>query len=183
MKDNKKLILLGFILFFIIIYGLCVIRINSKYPPATENIRTLNQTFEYQNIHMTITHFKFMNEDETATYYEAEIKNYGSCLGIHAEILLENTSDTTQTIDLTPLIFESGAWKNAVHYAAFIKLNAENEKMSLHPTLSPRETLSLILPSFVSGIHMRNKQWSAFPNRDIYLTFSLYPEKLMVKLQ
>lgn len=54
--------------------------------------------------------------------------------------------------------------------------------MSFNPILQPGENIQLKLPTFVAPIHMRESQWDGFLERDIYLTFSLYPEKLMAKL-
>ncbi len=164
------------------VYGICVIRVNSKYPQTKVEIVGLNQCIEYQGADVLITDGYVMNETDINRYFSWEKEHYGGCIGIVADVLIENNSFTEKKVDLTALIFESGGWKNAIHYMAFTKLNEDNEKMSFNPILQPGENIQLKLPTFVAPIHMRESQWDGFLERDIYLTFSLYPEKLMAEL-
>lgn len=181
MKKRKSLIKMLLII-FLIVYGICVIQVNMKYPQTKIRIVEPKQCIEYQGATVSIENFYIMNKAEIDKYFSWERDNYGNCIGIVSEISIKNNSAAEKKVDLTALIFESGGWKNALHYMAFTKLNEGNENMSLNPVLQPGENIKLKLPTFVAPIHMRESQWDDFLTRDVYLTFSLYPEKCMVKL-
>lgn len=161
---------------------ICIVKINVEFPATKEKIVGLNEKIIYDGVDIAVISAEIMDEEEKKLFFSEEIKNYGECEGIIAEINLENNSAEAQEVNLSALIFESGAWKNAIHYMAFAKLNKKNEKISLNPWLEPGEGMQLKLLTFAAPIHMREKQWIRFLDRDIYLTFSLYPEKIMVKL-
>lgn len=178
----KKCLIKIIPIILLVVYGMCVIRINRKYPQTKVEIVGLDQCIQYQGVDVLITDNYVMNETDINQYFSWEKEHYGGCIGIVADVLIENNSSTEKKVDLTALIFESGGWKNAIHYMAFTKLNEGNEKMSFNPILQPGENIQLKLPTFAAPIHMRESQWDAFLERDIYLTFSLYPEKLMALL-
>ncbi|WP_418746904.1 hypothetical protein [Frisingicoccus sp.] len=180
MKKRKSLIKM-LIIIFLIVYGICVIQVNMKYPQTKIRIVEPKQCIEYQGTTVSIENFYIMNKADINQYFSWERDNYGDCIGIMSEISIKNDSATEKKVDLTSLIFESGGWKNAIHYMAFTKLN-EGKNMSLNPVLHPGETIKLKLPTFAAPIHMRKSQWKNFLMRDVYLTFSLYPEKCMAKL-
>ena len=182
MKNKKRNFFIAVMIVVVVLYGVCVINVNKKYPETKEKILLLNQSFEYQNVEISVTDFWIMSEEDQQEYYGSEINHYGDCVGLNVRIIIENNTNREQKVDITPLIFESGAWKNSIHYLAFTKLNAGNEKMSFNPRLGPGERMELILSTFVAPIHMREKQWMDFLEREMYLVCSLYPEKVMVKL-
>ena len=182
MKNKKRNFFIAVMIVVVVLYGVCVINVNKKYPETKEKILLLNQSFEYQNVEISVTDFWIMSEEDKQEYYGPEINHYGDCVGLNVRIIIENNTNREQKVDITPLIFESGAWKNAIHYLAFTKLNAGNEKMSFNPRLGPGERMELILSTFAAPIHMREKQWMDFLEREMYLVCSLYPEKVMVKL-
>ena len=164
------------------VYIMCVINVNRKYPQTEVRVVDMNKPIEYQGLEISVTDTHIMEDTDIDKYFSGEKEHYGGCIGIVADILIENSSSDEKKIDLTSLIFESGAWKNAIHYVAFSKINAENKKMSLNPVLQSGERIELRLPTFVVPVHMRQSQWEDFLKRNVYLTFSLYPEKLMVRL-
>ena len=182
MKSLKKRLAIIIAVLLFAVYTMCVINVNRKYPQTEVKVLGVNETIGYQGTEISVTDAHIMEDTDIDKYFSWEKEHYGGCIGIVADVLIENISSDEKKVDMTSLIFESGGWKNAIHYVAFSKINADNEKLSLSPVLQPGERIELKLPTFVSPVHMRESQWENFMKRNVYLTFSLYPEKLMVLL-
>ena len=90
----------------LVVYGICVIRVNSKYPQTKVGIVGLNKCIEYQGADILITDSYIMDETDINRYFSWEKENYGGCIGIVADVLIENNSFTEKKVDLTALIFE-----------------------------------------------------------------------------
>ena len=93
MKKRKSLIKM-LIIIFLIVYGICVIQVNMKYPQTKIRIVEPKQCIEYQGTTVSIENFYIMNKADIDQYFSWERDNYGDCIGIMSEISIKNDSAT-----------------------------------------------------------------------------------------
>ena len=62
MKNKKRNFFIAVMIVVVVLYGVCVINVNKKYPETKEEILLLNQSFEYQNVEISVTDFWIMSE-------------------------------------------------------------------------------------------------------------------------
>ena len=61
MKNKKRNFFIAVMIVVVVLYGVCVINVNKKYPETKEKILLLNQSFEYQNVEISVTDFWIMS--------------------------------------------------------------------------------------------------------------------------
>lgn len=188
---RRKIIIASIILIIILVVGvLCgisIYKVNTQYPDTIKISYQKGDTVQYNKTQFTVTKKEILNEEEL----EALAKNIseydtkdGLILGEHDAkcLLLTVTISTTNEMDKIqiPITLESGAWSNDFEYRTFLLLNGKNA--TLNPELKSGEVVDLKLPFFLYKNHFKKNQWENIDVQEFSLVFSLYPEKISLKV-
>ncbi len=183
-QRNKSYIILGLVL---ILVSVCFMRfryINNKYPEAPLEKFTLNETFDYEGVQLSVEESKLVNDDELKTISISEKDPFidEEKKAIFVKVNFKNNSDETKTIKAHSFEVESLSWHNGLSLELFKEVNKENDASPV-VELKPGEEKELILPYTMIERHFDKKTWSALKDRTFYLTLELYPVKRCVELK
>jgi len=182
-QRSKSYIILGLVL---ILVGVCFMRfryINNKYPEAPLEKFTLNETFDYEGVQLSVEESKLVNDDELKTINtSAEDPFIGEeKKAIFIKVKFKNNSEETKTIEAYNFEAESVSWHNGLSLELFKEVNKEDDASPV-VELKPGEEKVLILPYSMIERHFDEKTWKTLKNRKFYLTLELYPVKRCVEL-
>lgn len=153
-------------------------QLNRQYPPPEIETYAHLQPVKYNDIELVLNHSAFLQEEEIKTVLIEELEEGFTPKMIVLDVTVTNTAETEQTMDFTPFILESGAWKNAVHMMAFLRLNdGAKTAPTMTPILQPGESLTLRLPFLMMPSQFSERKWDAVEERSYELVLSLYPKK------
>lgn len=169
MKLNKK-IKYGTIIaivFFLIVFAYKVYAINKKYQQPRIVKYDINEQFTLDNCTYTVTDYRMDDVDSTRKM-------------VYVGLTIKNTSTTVQTIELSKFSIESYGVNNDINMESFSECN---DNKYLYFDIQPGEEETYTLPYNLPRIMMKKRIWNELHTRDLYLIFSLVPEKVMVILQ
>ena len=182
-QKSKNYIIIGLVL---ILVSVCFMRfryINNKYPEAPLEKFTLNETFDYEGVQLSVEESKLVNDDELKTISTSEEDPFADeeKKAIFVKVNFKNNSYETKTIEAYSFEAESVSWHNGLSLELFKKVNKE-EDASPVVELEPGEEKALILPYSMIERHFDEKTWKTLKDRRFYLTLELYPVKRCVEL-
>lgn len=164
----------------VVLIGLSCFRLtalNTRYPPPEIRCYATGQAAPYEPFTLMVNNAAFMDEARTQEIFQDELLDDQNLRCIVVDLTVQNKGTETGHIEISSFILESGAWKNGIHYTAFLQLNEDQPQASLLLTLEPGESRTLRLPYTMIESHFRPVQWKTVEHRTYSLTYSLYPVK------
>ncbi len=182
-QRSKNYIILGLVL---ILVGVCFMRfryINNKYPEAPLEKFTLNETFDYEGVQLSVEESRLVNDDELKIVYASIEDPFPDeeKKAIFVKVNFKNNSEETKTIEAYEFDAESVSWHNGLNLELFEEVNKEDDASPV-VELKPGEEKELILPYSMIERHFDEETWKALKNRKFYLTLEMYPVKRCVEL-
>lgn len=182
-QRSKNYIIIGLALILVIVCFMRFRYINNKYPEAPLEKFTLNETFDYEGVQLSVEESKLVNDDELKTISTSEEDPFADQekKAIFVKVKFKNNSKETKTIEAYNFEVESLSWHNGLSLELFKEVNKEDDASPV-VELKPGEEKALILPYSMIEKHFDKKTWKALKNRKFYLTLELYPVKRCVEL-
>lgn len=158
--------------------GFRYVQLNRRYPPPITETYTMSQPVSYNSFQITVERSAFLADDQIQTVLAEEVEEGYEPKIIVLDVTITNKADTEHTLDLTPFVLQSGAWKNGIHMLAFLRLNDTSaNQATLNPSLKPGESRSLRLPFSMLSSNFAPQKWDSVEQREYSLVLSLYPIK------
>lgn len=188
MKKVKIIIASVMVLFLAAGFVFRVVQVNMRYPAAQELRANQSESIDFNGIAYQVTDFRFMTDEELATYQDnmlnpnraasgGEAKEYKCAL---VEVKAHNTTQEEREARLTYFCLQSGTWRNGIDLMTLMNYA---EKGSLYYQLAPGESVTQVLAfSFSSQQFKNDRLWQDVENRSYELVLSLYPVKRVIEL-
>lgn len=95
-----------------------------------------------------------------------------------AELTIKKVKDDNTILDLTSIWFESGAWGNQFDMDLFMHLNPKLDGLWLE--MQQGDIAKVTFPITMLDIQFSEKSWKNIDNREFYIVFQFYPEKIQL---
>lgn len=186
MKNKKAKIIIStaLVISLIIAYSFMYSNINSLYPQNEKVIYNQNEIFEIQGANARIISSKFINKDEIlndkvlteALNSNSDYMNEDDFYLALIDMELENVTNNPVTVDLTAFHLESGSFSLQGYYPLMLYYN----EYGMYVELKNQETKKLKFVVPISPSQFNNQYSNSILNKEYFLVYSLYPQKLMV---
>ena len=184
-KILPVIILIPCVLMFCFFY----LRVNKQYPNPAIEICPFGKETEYNGFTLKVNSFNMLSIPEFLEKYpnfqkQLESLNYFEP-GTQANVMLismniSNTADMEKHIELYDFTAESLDWFNGADMELFNLLNGND--ISLQPTLSPNQKISVIMPYYMYNFQFSQDVWEDIGNRSFHLVYQLYPVKKEIRV-
>lgn len=189
MMKLKRILPAVIMVFCILLFGFFYYRVNEQYPnPNVEN-HSIGDEIQYREFILQVNHFEklpmadllkknpdFQERLTALDYISPDTQVYVMLVSLD----IQNNGGVEKYIELYDFTAESLDWFNGVDMELFNLLNKEN--ISLQPTLTPEEKISVILPYYIYDFQFTKNDWKEIDNRAFDLVYQLYPVKKSIRV-
>lgn len=174
----------------ILLFGFFYLRVNRLYPNPEKGMYSLGEEISYHDFKLKVNSCEMLRlEDFLGEHpdFQAQLESLKYLEpGAQANVMLvsmdiSNTSDTEKYIELYDFTAESLDWFNGADMELFNLLNGN--EVSLQPTLSPQQKISVVLPYYMYDFQFSQNAWEDIGNRSFQLVYQLYPVKNGVRVR
>lgn len=158
-----------------------------RIPPVEKFYYSLGETFTMGAYEITVTDTKrydyktFIDEYNISSVFPDDIlsaHNIHTCLVF---LTVKNIGSETVTPEIYNINIGTPTISNGLELFTYLAMN-NNTSTTLKPTLEPGQSISLTLPYIEYGENHGYPEGEFFSKIDLELTFCVYPEKHVVKL-
>ncbi len=186
-KDSKmnvkKGLLIVIVLILIMMWGIGVYRVNTQIPQVKKSVFQSGEWIPWKDgMEIKVQGMHFMEDDEirkNGRIPEESLYSYEMRL-LWAEICVRNRGEKESLFDALDLGAESDGWSN-IPDVEFYQYFCDAEK-GLYNNLQPGEEMTYELPYLLLRANFRDSEWEKAEQKQYYITWSLYPEKLSVSI-
>lgn len=177
----KKLCMIVSALLVITVVASGYRNINRKIPPTKLISTEVGDKIEFQeDIYISVVSSELLSEQET----QKNMKDIGKILlGVRylkVELLLENQSKEEKEVIMTDLNMESFGMSNGISLEGTKVLSEDG---TIRPKVEPMSEKEVTVVYEVLSNSISKREWKHIEDREIWLTFTQYPEKKMLKLE
>lgn len=186
MKKKSKIILLSLVILICGCYILMFCKTNSTYPQNEKIVYDYGESFVVQNAEITIDDAFILKkeeikEDEELTKLLKESSGYLEEEDLSLALFKLNFKNTLKediVVDMTMFHLESGSFSLQFYYPLLFYYN----NSGIYVELEAKEEKSIIAPVPIAAGNFLNYNAESILNRDYFLVCSLYPKKIMAKV-
>lgn len=162
------------------------VRINHQFPRSSEKKIKMGEFVEFQEgIYLKIDRVDLLTDQEREELYnkteetpicESKIWN------VH--FILENRTNEDKNYEMTSLNLETQGGSTGISALFLSILKAEDgESLQGHGIIKPGERKEVICPYVLLSDYFTKEQWNDIENREKWITFASYPEKVMMQFE
>lgn len=180
-REMKKLCMIVSALLVITVVASGYRNINRKIPPTKLISTEVGDKIEFQeDIYISVVSSELLSEQET----QENMKDIGNVLlGVRylkVELLLENQSKEEKEVIMTDLNMESLGMSNGISLEGTKVLSEDG---TIRPKVEPMSEKEVTVVYEVLSNSITEREWTHIEDREIWLTFTQYPEKKMLQLE
>lgn len=180
-REMKKLCMIVSALLVITVVASGYRNINRKIPPTKLISTEVGDKIEFQeDIYISVVSSELLSEQET----QENMKDIGNVLlGVRylkVELLLENQSKEEKEVIMTDLNMESLGMSNGISLEGTKVLSEDG---TIRPKVEPMSEKEVTVVYEVLSNSITEREWKHIEDREIWLTFTQYPEKKMLQLE
>ena len=158
-----------------------------RIPPPEKFYYSLGENFTMGPYEITVTDTKrydyltFIDEYNISSTFSDDLLSKDNIYTCLVFLTVKNISSETVTPEIYNINIGTPTQSNGLELFTYLAMN-NNSSTTLNPTLEPGQSISLTLPYVESGETYGYSEGEFFSKIDLELTFSVYPEKHVVKL-
>lgn len=180
-REMKKICVIVSVLLVITVVASGYKNINRKIPPTKLISTEVGDKIEFQeDIYISVVSSELLSEQET----QENMKDIGNVLlGVRylkVELLLENQSKEEKEVIMTDLNMESFGMSNGISLEGTKVLSEDG---TIRPKVEPMSEKEVTVVYEVLSNSITEREWKHIEDREIWLTFTQYPEKKMLQLE
>lgn len=159
-------------------------RINKIFPQRKEVVVEKGEFIKYdEGVSISVKDKKWLSEKET----EQRIKNLRFDDQWQHKIMdvtfsIKNETDEKKKISFTDLYLETLGVANGLVLQLCTSDHSDYSNLRKEKELEPGEQKEVTIPYMMVSLHFQKKDWENIENRDFWITFSSYPEKIYLRL-
>lgn len=180
---KKKIILLAIAGIVIVATALGYHKVNAEHPRAVIKEAAPGETLEYQKgVLISVDKAEVLSKEETnKSLSDIDIEPIADSRIINVTIVLTNTTQETQELDMTELNLVTSGMANGI--AKHISDFDDDSYGRLKQVLTPGETRKVTYPYEMLSLWFTKKDWEQIEEREFWLSFSQYPVKTILRLE
>ena len=179
---KKKIILLAAAGIVLVATAFGYHKVNAEHPRAIIKEAAFGETLEYQkDVLISVDKAEILSKEETNKLLsDIDIEPLADSRIINVTITLTNSTEEIQELDMTDLNLVTSGMTNGI--AKDISDSCSGSYGRLKQVLAPGETQQITYPYEMLSLWFTKKDWEQIEERELWLSFSEYPVKTILRL-
>lgn len=179
-----KKIIIGVVTVFFAFCSILIVKQHIRYPRGTQVVYAMQEPFTIGPFQLEVTDVEGLSLTEFCDLYDLHMKEEDFEASYNIQVILvrlrvTNQSENEQNVPVSGVMISSPDYANSIELFSSMDINDIGQEGLV---LQPQETREILLPYIEYGDNYGVAEGSLLDQVPLRLSFRLYPEKTVVKL-